>query len=167
MEWPVKLKLTKDQIEKVYRLQQEGLSNNLIAIRIGVHPSTLAQALRKAALTKGNKFSAEAGEGFPSKLEGAVHQMLLLRERAKEIRNIQRQVRVELTKSAIATKVDFSFEESPLWETVYCEAKGVATERWQLLRKLWAHYGPGKLEIWGGSHHRPKITGIVIPEVSA
>lgn len=113
---------------------------------------------------KNSKYNAvRTVDGFPSKLESSVYQMLLLRERAKELRNIQRQVRVELTKAAIATKIDFSAEESPDWKTIYIEAKGMATERWNLLKKLWAYYGPGKLEIWGGSHDRPKITAIVIP----
>lgn len=115
---------------------------------------------------KGNKYSAQRTGDFPSKLEYSVHQMLLLREKAKEIRNIQRQVRVELTDAAIATKVDFSFEEVSTGETVYCEAKGMATERWNLLKRLWAYYGPGKIEVWGGSHMRPKIMDVITPKVS-
>lgn len=116
---------------------------------------------------KKNKFSAQRTGDFPSKLEASVYQMLLLREKAKEIRNIERQVRIELTDAAIATKIDFRFEEAPEWNRVCCEAKGVSTERWNLLKRLWAYYGPCKLEIWGGNYTRPKIMDIITPKDAA
>jgi hypothetical protein len=108
-----------------------------------------------------NKYRAVRIGDFPSKLEYAVHEILLERERAKEISDIKRQVRVELTKAAIATKIDFSFLERSTNEIVYCEAKGMEQDRWKLLKRLWAFYGPGKLEVWGGSWNRPRIKEII------
>lgn len=107
-----------------------------------------------------NKYKAEATDGFPSKLEKAVHDLLLLRQRAKEIKDIKRQVRVTLT-AGIASKIDFSFLEIETNETVYCEAKGMSTERWTMIKKLWRSYGPSKLEIWGGTYKRPRLMEII------
>ena len=110
-----------------------------------------------------NKYKARPTDGFPSQLEKAVYQLLLERERAKEISDIKRQVRVELTKAAIATKIDFSFLERSTNEIVFCEAKGMEQDRWKLLKRLWAFYGPGKLEVWGGSWNRLRIKEIIEP----
>jgi hypothetical protein len=111
-----------------------------------------------------NKYKAQRTGDFPSRLEAAVYQLLYLRQKAGEISDIQRQVRCELTDAAIATKIDFSFVDVGSGSTIYCEAKGMATERWNLLKRLWAHYGPGKLEIWGGTYARPKLVDVIIPK---
>jgi hypothetical protein len=108
-----------------------------------------------------NKYSAVAKDGFPSKLEAAVYDILLLREKAKEIKDIRRQVRVELTKAAIAAKIDFAFIDVRSGETVYCEAKGSDTERWILIKRLWPHYGPANLEIFKGRYTRPQLVEII------
>jgi hypothetical protein len=111
-----------------------------------------------------NKYKAQRTGDFPSRLEAAVYQLLYLRQKAGEISDIQRQVRCELTDAAIATKIDFSFIEVASGQTIYAEAKGCVTDRWNLLKRLWAHYGPGKLEIWGGTYARPKLVDVIIPK---
>ncbi len=111
-----------------------------------------------------SKFNARSSDGFPSKLEKAVYDLLLLREKAKEIKDIKRQVRVELTRAAIATKVDFSFTYVRDGSTGYAEAKGPETERWIIIKKLWAKYGPAPLEIFKGRHTNAQLVEIVVPE---
>ncbi len=119
-----------------------------------------------------NNYKAKPTNGFPSKLENAVHDILLLRQRAGEIRDIKRQQAVILQdgpkEQRISWKVDFSFEELSMsdiglgvyektWRTVYCEAKGIATADFLLKLKLWRKKRPYPLEIWKGDYRRPKL----------
>lgn len=110
-----------------------------------------------------NKFGARRTDGFASKLEAAVHQILRLREKAGEISDIQRG-RVELT-CGITWNVDFNFIDKTSGKRVWCEAKGVETERYRLCLKLWrGGHGPGLLEIWKGNWRRPTLVEIVKPQ---
>lgn len=110
---------------------------------------SFARSLRHK-LPKGTKLARQFGatptDGFPSKLEKSVHAILLLRLAAKEIENLTRQSRVELTLAKIPCKIDFGFEERG--KEKWAEAKGAETERWRIIKKLWRFYGPGELEIW-------------------
>ena len=110
------------------------------------------------------KYGAVRTNGMGSKLEAAVYQILLLREKAGEITDIQKQARVHLS-CQIYWKVDFSFMERGTMNRrarrVYCEAKGVETERYRICLKLWTEHGPGPLEIWKGSWQQPKLYKIV------
>jgi len=120
--------------------------------------------LKKAngSSSKPNKFKAQrTADGFPSKLEAAVYQLLLLREKANEITDIRRQHKVLLTKAEIPWKIDFSFTDIASGKTVYCEAKGVTDERFKLFQKLWPFYGHGPLEVWRGSYLKPKLAEII------
>lgn len=152
-------RVTPEILARVADLQKKDpqLSIPMIAMRLGVHPQTLHQAIRKVALGPTNKYKAKSADGFPSQLEKSVYELLLLREKAKEIRDIKRQVRVELTRAAIAVKIDFSFTEVATGRTIYCEAKGVETERWRIIKKIWAFYGPAPLEVFKGTHGRPQL----------
>ena len=110
-----------------------------------------------------HKYNAVKSNGFASKLENAVYDILKLREKAGEIKNIQCQDAVELTDAKIRCKIDFSFIDCKSKKKVYCESKGVITERWRIIKKLWQIFGPGKLEIWKGNYKNPKMVEIVIP----
>ncbi len=134
---------------------------------------SLGKAL-KHKLPKGvkvcHKYGAEATDGFPSKLEKAVHAILLLREAANEICNIRRQERVELTVAKIPCKIDFAFDVASaveggcLFIRHYAEAKGIETERWRMIKKLWRSYGPGELEIWvAGRNGEPYLQETIRP----
>lgn len=106
-----------------------------------------------------NKFKAVRTNGFSSKLESAVYDMLKNRESAGRIREIKCQQTVVLLPGPrshrIAWKVDFSFIELNKGERlVYCEAKGIETSDYKLKLKLWRANPPAPLEIWKGSHKR-------------
>lgn len=111
-----------------------------------------------------NKYGAVSTGSFPSKLEAAVYQILLLRERSGEVKEIRRQHVVSLTEAKINYKVDFSCTLTSTGETLFVEAKGYATDVWNLKKRLWEYYGPGKLEIWCGDYRRPFLKETVIPE---
>ncbi len=120
---------------------------------------------KKAKKQRGNKYGAiRTADGFPSKLEAAVYQMLLLRQKAGEIRDVKRQPSVKLTPS-ITWKVDFSFTHVFSGLTAYCEAKGKWTEAAGLKLRLWRDgFGPGPLEIWQGNYRRPILVEVVTPK---
>lgn len=107
-----------------------------------------------------NKYNAKPTGGFPSKLEAALYDQLLLREKLGEIRNIKRQVTVILQdgprEEKISWRVDFSFEEAPLWRVVFAEAKGLPTNEYKLKLKLWRRLKPAPLEIWMGNYRNIK-----------
>ena len=74
-----------------------------------------------------NKYSAKrvshAGYSFASKLEAAVFDILKLRECAGEIKDIQCQAHVKLTKAKIVYIPDFKFTDVKSGEEYYAEAK--------------------------------------------
>jgi hypothetical protein len=118
----------------------------------------------KFNLQSKNKFRARSVNGFPSKLESAVHDELLRRQILGEIKNIKRQQVVDLG-FTIKWKIDFSFELVETGELIYAEAKGIETEDFKLKLKLY-RYGQGKhpLEIYRGSYKSPKLTETVYPK---
>lgn len=100
---------------------------------------------------------------FASELEAALYDLLMLRERAGEFRDLRCQPQVYLTDARIVMKPDFiayDEEQRPL----YFEAKGFETDIWRLKRRLWEYYGPGPLEVWKGSAKRPRLVEIITPK---
>lgn len=115
-----------------------------------------------------NKYGAKKTGDFPSKLESNVYQTLLLREKAGEIRDIQRQHSFEYPCS-VRWKIDFSFVDCASGETVYCEAKGAEMETYRLKKKMFGccpileH--AGKLEVWKADRREVVLTETVLPKV--
>lgn len=113
-------------------------------------------------MTNFHKCKAIRTDGFPSKLEKAVYELLLLRERAKEISEIRRQVPVVVTVE-ITTKVDFSAIDNKTGQTFYIEAKGMEDDRFKLIKKGWRKSVDGVLEIWKGKADRLKLAERIEP----
>lgn len=104
------------------------------------------------------------GEAFPSQLEAAVYQILLLRVRAGEIRDVKRQATVHLG-FGLKWKVDFSFTVVANNLETWCEAKGMWDRQAKRNLKMWTGgAGPGPLEIWQGSWKRPIHVKTVVPK---
>lgn len=104
------------------------------------------------------------GMSFPSKLEASVYSLLKLREHAGEIGGLERPGGVDLVLSPLGPiryKPDFVFSENGV--VTYVEAKGAMTDRWRLIRKLWAAFGPGPLEVWKGTYLKPFIQEVIRP----
>lgn len=111
-----------------------------------------------------NKFGAQRTDGFSSKLEAGLHQILVARMLSGEIDSIRQQVSVDLT-CGIRWRVDFLFRVVKTGQQVWAEAKGCETDRYRLCLKLWrGGHGPGPLEIWKGDWRRPKLVEVVIPQ---
>lgn len=111
-----------------------------------------------------NKFGAKrTADGFPSMLERAVYHVLLLREKAGEIRDIRRQHCVDLG-LGVRWKVDFSFEVVATGLRRFAEAKGLEDAGYKIKKRMWKNgAGIGELEIWKGSWRRPALAETVIP----
>jgi hypothetical protein len=88
---------------------------------------------------KQNKFGARKtvcslGHPHPSGLEASVCEVLILREKAGDIRNLKYQATVHLG-FGIKWKIDWSFEQSPDWSLTFAEAKGVDTRDFKLMKR--------------------------------
>ncbi len=122
---------------------------------------------------KRNKYKAQRTNGFPSKLESALNDLLMLKERGGEISELKRQQTVVLQEGTkgragtrIAWKVDFSFIETLTGLTAYAEAKGIETNDYLLKLKLWRANPPAKLYIFKGTYKRLKVTEVIEPNTA-
>lgn len=104
------------------------------------------------------------GYSFASQFECAVFNLLLARERAGEIKDIQVQDHVYLTEARICYIPDFKFLDLTTKNFTWAEAKGFETDVWKIKKRLWAFYGPGKLEIYKGSAKRISLVETVVPK---
>lgn len=70
---------------------------------------------------------------------------LAILQRAGEISDLQHQVTFRLTAAEITYRADFTYQERG--RMVAEDFKGVETERFRIIKKLWQHYGPCLLRI--------------------
>jgi len=124
---------------------------------------------RKAPLGRKNgdrfgvkKFEAY-GESFRSKLEFAVRNLLMMREKAGELEILQREATVYLHAAKFKYIPDFKCLDKATGKIFFVEAKGVETDVWRRNYRLWKFHGPGNLEIWKGNASNPKLVETVIP----
>lgn len=106
-------------------------------------------------------------QSFSSKLEAALYKWLKLREQNKEITDIRCQETCYLTLARIIYKPDFSYVDLISNEKIYAEAKGFETSDWRIKRRLWQFYGPGKLEIFKGSHNNFSLSETLNPSTDS
>lgn len=108
-----------------------------------------------------------AGEdrSFPSRLEAAVFAHCRLREASGEIKDLTRYGTVRLTAAAISYKPDAKATYSETGQEFWIEAKGYDNDsRWRVIKKLWAFYGPGPLEIWKKNSKGIYLEETIIPK---
>jgi hypothetical protein len=137
-------------------------------------PTPYERAIQKAAERQGitpksHKYGARrsvcasAGHPHPSALEASVCDLLHLRQHAREIQDLKWQATVHLTRS-VRWKIDWSFTVCATGEACFAEAKGKWTADAGIKLNLWRDgFGPGRLEIWQGTHKRPRLVEIVVP----
>lgn len=114
-----------------------------------------------------NKYNAIKTLGYDSKLEQAVHNILLLREKRGEIKDIKSQQTVVLQDGPqnvrITWRADFSFINAVTNELCYCEAKGFETDVYKLKLKLIRKNPPAIIEIWKGTASMPYLSEVIRP----
>lgn len=98
---------------------------------------------------KNQKVKTSVGT-FDSKLELKHYNELVLREKAKQINQLKRQVRIKLGKNAKVHYVaDFVFFDLSLGEWVIVDSKGFQTEAFKLkLKWLLDTYSNFRFELW-------------------
>lgn len=121
---------------------------------------------------RGNKYGRKkvehAGYSFDSKLEAALFDQLRLRERAGQISNVQHHPgTVFLSPARVQYRPDFKYLNHATGAVEYAESKGVRGPKWPSIEKLWKIFGPGRLEVWGGSYNRLKLLKAIQPSGSA
>ena len=122
----------------------------------------------KKYYSRHNKFGntkqeCSLGHSHASKLESAVCGIISLRQKAGELELLQSQDHVYLTKARILYIPDFKCLDKVTGETFYIESKGYEDQKWPIKKRLWKHYGPGRLEIWTGNYRNPKLDEIIVP----
>ena len=97
---------------------------------------------------RGNKYHARKalfqGRLYDSTAERDYAHELDILMRAGEIFDLDTQPRIEL-EPGVFYKPDFSFTEHG--RRVYVDVKGVETERFSLICRIWRNWGPGPLRI--------------------
>lgn len=112
--------------------------------------------------TRAQKIS-HRGYGFQSKLEAALFDKLKAREDLGELEIEQIQETVYLSRARIKYIPDFRIKILASGEIERHEAKGLESERWPTIKKLWKAYGDSKLYIWKGSYMSLKLDEVIVP----
>lgn len=105
--------------------------------------------MRTAWMQRGNKYHAQrtsfGGRSYDSKAEADRSACLQLLARANEITDLEFQRTFRLTQAEIGYRADFSYRERGL--LIVEDVKGVMTDRFRLIMRLWPYYGTGTLRI--------------------
>ena len=104
------------------------------------------------------------GHSHRSQLEIAVCQITDLQVKAGELELIRAEDTLYLSRAKIKYISDFKCRDLKTNEIFWREAKGFENDRWPIIKKLWSVYGPGRLEVWKGTHRRPFLQETIIPK---
>lgn len=128
-----------------------------------------ARSFKENIYFKKHKYNAvrtkHAGYSFASKAESTLFDYLKVLERCGEIKNIQCQDHVKLTKAEILLIPDFKFFDVKSEKTVWAEMKGFETPEWRIKRRLWKFYGPGELQVYKAPGGKILLTETIIPKL--
>jgi hypothetical protein len=111
------------------------------------------------------------GIRFDSLGERECYTILKLLQGANKIKDLRVHVTTHLL-PRISHKTDFCFFDIQKQCLVWAEFKGMETERWRVIKKLWSLFGPGPLRVFKQIRHRisqveeirPVPTGLLGPE---
>ena len=122
--------------------------------------------MKRYRLKRSHKYSAKRtvfdGLLFDSKMEAEYYKLLLILERAKELKILELQPKVYLTKANILYKPDFLIEQNN--EQIWIDVKGFHTPVFKLKKKLWKYYGPGKLQLIDKTRNGFEVSEEIIPD---
>lgn len=111
------------------------------------------------SLNRRSKYGAIKVNGFDSKLEWSVYQILCARVQSGELKDLKRQHTIILQDGPrdvrISWRVDFSAIEVLTGRVFFCEAKGHESKDFKIKLKMFKKNPQGVLEIWGGDYRRP------------
>ena len=117
---------------------------------------------------KKNKYGAtrveKAGRRYDSKSESALHDLLLLEEKAGLIKNIRQQQTIYLTEARIGMRPDFTVWDKEFNQDVFAEFKGFETDAWLIKLKLYRVYGDRPMKIYRGTPKNVYLAETVLPK---
>jgi hypothetical protein len=102
------------------------------------------------------------GIKFDSLGECEHYKVLELLELAHEVIVLALQEKIYLSDSKILYKPDFTVYDLKKNETFWIDYKGVSTASFQLKKRLWKSYGPGRLQIVEGPGLKYRVREEVI-----
>lgn len=116
------------------------------------------RGIKTKGRSRSNHRRTVASDGYPcpSALHCSVYENLLLLERAGEISNIRKEVRIRVC-GDLFWKIDFVVFDEKRQCDVGHEAKGQEFERYIAVIQAWAGTGPFDVVVWKGSWQRPFI----------
>ena len=106
--------------------------------------------IKSHAVRSESMFPELAGRSFPSKLERAVAELLVLQVRAGAITGLIFQKTVLLAPTKIRWKCDFEYTETSTGITWLHEAKGFEDRRWRMIHQILADCRPYYVRISRG-----------------
>lgn len=108
---------------------------------------------------KMNAVSAHCAQGHfhPSTGESRRCNTLHLLQRAKEIKGLEVNPSIEIV-AGMKYKPDFKYTENG--KLIYEDFKGMVTDRFRIICRLWPHHGTGTLRITGERKATRDIAGV-------
>lgn len=100
----------------------------------------------------GNKRTSIGSRTYDSGAEARRGAMLQLMEKSGNISDLQFQVTFKLSEAEVTYRADYTYMENG--RLVAEDMKGVRTERFRLIVKLWRVYGPCLLRVTSWKHNR-------------
>lgn len=104
------------------------------------------------------------GYNHRSLAEAALCAELRWQVKAGALSNIRHEVTVRLSDAEIRYIADWVVFDCALQCDVWYEFKGKEMARWPTIKRLWKHYGPGKLRIFKGSAEKFRMVQEINPE---
>jgi hypothetical protein len=108
----------------------------------------------KRCIYKGIKFSSQG--------EMRCYQYLELLEKAGYLRDIETHITTKLI-AGISHKTDFRMWDIKAEQLVYAEFKGMVTDRWRIIKKLWKIFGPAELRVFIQKNGKIILEDVICP----
>ena len=125
--------------------------------------------LRMQKPVKRHKYGAKRtvidGESFPSALEARVYSHHSWLEDCGAITELTRKATVRFDALDITYKADMKYEDK-LRGTVWVEAKGMETDRWRIIKKIWVVMGLGPLEVYKANSRGIYLAETITPKTA-
>lgn len=117
-------------------------------IMLFAQPKPKRRAKRRRHKMAGTRCEgATTGKSYPSLIERDYHELLLIRERVGEVKDVEYQPSYTLI-AGIKYKADFKYTDVETGVTIVVDTKGnLLGERFRMVMKLWAEKGPGPLHV--------------------
>lgn len=116
---------------------------------------------------KPHKYNAKKtvidGESFPSGLEARTWAYLKFQQNQGLLTELTRKATVHFELIDLTYKADMKYTD-PGGVSRWVEAKGAETDRWRIIKKIWAAIGPGALDVYKANSRGIYLAETIIPK---